>query len=124
MTRVPELLIVDDEPDFAEFVRAVGAETGFRARVATTADAFRARYAERVPDVIVMDMVMPGADGIELTRWLVEAGYRGRLIIITGYNPDYAKAARALGEHAGAIAVSVLGKPVKVAELRLALGCG
>lgn len=124
MTRVPELLIVDDEPDFAEFVRAAGAEAGFRARVATTADGFRARYAERVPDVIVMDMVMPGADGIELTRWLVEAGYRGRLIIITGYNPDYAKAARALGEHAGAITVSVLGKPVKVAELRQALGGG
>jgi CheY-like chemotaxis protein len=69
-----------------------------------------------------MDMVMPIADGIELTRWLVEAGYRGRLIIVTGYSPDYAKAARAFGEHAGAIEVSVLSKPVKVADLRQALG--
>lgn len=116
-----DLLVVDDHPDFAEFVRGVAADLGFTVRVAGGAARMRQLYAERKPDVVVLDVVMPEADGIELTRWLAQAGFRGRLILVTGYNPLFAQAARTIAEVSGAFEVSVLGKPVPLETLRRAL---
>jgi CheY-like chemotaxis protein len=113
--------VVDDEPGFAEFVGAVAREIGFSVRLATTAAAFRSHYAEQVPDVVVMDVVIPDADGIELTKWLVGNGYTGRLIFASGYNPRYADAARQFGELGGTMDIGVLHKPVTIAELRRTL---
>ena len=71
--------------------------------------------------MIVMDMVMPEMDGNELVLWLVEQRYAANLIIITGYNPDYAKDARLLAEFKGLRSVITLTKPIRVARLREAL---
>ncbi len=117
----PDLLVVDDEAAFADFVRTVAAAAGFSVRVATDGAQFHARFAERVPDVTVMDMVMPDTDGIALTRWLVGAGYDRRLIAVSGYSPQYLHAAQVFGELGGKIDVTVLSKPVTLAELRRVL---
>lgn len=62
----PSLLIIDDEPNIAEFVGFVGDEMGFEVRITTTTEAFQQSYMKGVPSAIIMDVVMPGLDGIEL----------------------------------------------------------
>ena len=118
------LLVVDDEPEFCELVRKVAADMGYEVQVATNGHTFQAAYLSLQPTLIVMDMVMPEMDGNELVLWLVEQRYAADLVIITGYNPDYAKDARLLAEFKGLRSVTTLTKPIRIARLREVLSSG
>ena len=115
------LLVVDDEVDFADFVCDLADRNGFAVATANNGIDARRRYTEFVPDVIVLDIVMPQADGIEFIEWLGSQGATARLIVVTGYNPSYAKLAERLAEARGLSSVSVLTKPVRMATLLTAL---
>ena len=115
------LLIVDDEADFAQMVARVATDLGYTAKVTTNGYDFQAAYQELAPNLIVLDMVMPEMDGNELVVWLMEQGYAARLIIITGYSPEYAQDAQLLAEFKGLRSVSTLSKPIRLAQLREAL---
>lgn len=118
------LLVVDDEPEFAEFVRKVAVDLGYDVRVTTNGRAFQKAYHELQPTTVVLDMVMPEMDGNELVLWLMQQGYASELIIITGYSPDYAKDAKLLAEFKGLRSVTTLNKPIRLAKLRAVLSGG
>ncbi|MEM7797544.1 MAG: response regulator transcription factor [Chloroflexota bacterium] len=44
--------------------------------------------AELVPDVVLMDLIMPGMDGVEATRLLKQASPRSNVIVLTSYHED------------------------------------
>ena len=115
------LLIVDDEADFAKFVSTVATELGYDVIATTTAKSFQSAYLSAVPDVIVLDIVMPDKDGIETIDWLISQSCRARILIISGYNPSVTAAAKAIGEVKGRLTVNQLQKPIKLAELRAQL---
>ena len=121
MSERPDLLIVDDFPEFAEMLRVVGTRLGFAVRVAASAAEFRKRYAERVPGVVVMDLSLPDGDGLDLAHWLAVMGFAGRLILVSGRNPQQLRAKLAARELGGAIEVGVLSKPAALADIRAAL---
>ena len=116
------LLVVDDEPEFGEFVRKVATDLGYEVRVTTNGKAFQTAYHELQPTTVVLDMVMPGMDGNEIVLWLMQQHYAANLIIITGYSPDYAADARRLAEFKGLRSVTMLTKPIRLAKLREVLG--
>jgi CheY-like chemotaxis protein len=118
------LLVIDDEPEIGEFVRKVATGLGYEVRVTTDGHSFQSAYHELRPTTIVMDMVMPEMDGNELVLWLMEQHYDANLIIITGYNPDYAKDARLLAEFKGLRSVITLIKPIRLDKLREVLSGG
>ncbi len=115
------LLIVDDEPDFGEFVRQVAQTLGYKVMVTTNGRDFQQGYNDFQPNLILLDMVMPDMDGNEVLLWLLQKGYSAGLIITTGYSPDYAQEAKTLAEFNGLQKVSTLTKPVRSIELRSAL---
>ncbi len=62
------ILVVEDEPAIAEAVRARLASEGYRVRVADDGpQAIRAAAEER-PDLVVLDLMLPGMDGLEVCR--------------------------------------------------------
>lgn len=114
------LLVIDDEPGFCNFVREVAEGVGYDVIVASGADEFRHAYGEKNPAIVVVDMVMPDVDGIELINWLGEQGCTAQVLVMTGYNPQYADAAVVLGNVQG-LNVKRFSKPVRAATLREAL---
>jgi DNA-binding response OmpR family regulator len=115
------LLVVDDEPDFAEFVSSTATDLGYQAKVCTRSSDFRRLYAEFAPTHIVLDVVMPDVDGIEIMQWLADQGATAKVIVTTGYNPQYAKMAGLVGTDRGLQLVDTLTNPVRLADLRNAL---
>jgi CheY-like chemotaxis protein len=90
-------------------------------RVTVRADEFAEIYESFAPTVIVMDVVMPEVDGIELVQWLAQEKCRAKILIVTGYNPHYADAAKRLVSAGDLPSVETLTKPISLADLRAAL---
>jgi len=115
------LMVVDDDADFGSFVRRVAHKLNFEVEVATRGSAFMAAYERFAPTVVVLDIVMPDIDGIELIRWLIEKQSKARIVLISGFDAQYGKAAAALAELAGLASITRLTKPVATADLESAL---
>jgi DNA-binding response OmpR family regulator len=115
------LLVIDDEPDFGASVRLVAERLGFEVEVTTRARDFMTAYDAFDPTVIILDMIMPDMDGIELVQWLVSVRSTARIIIISGFSPTYAKSAATLGAAKGLLSISRLVKPVSLAILTATL---
>jgi DNA-binding NtrC family response regulator len=115
------LLIIDDERDFAEYVGEIGIDMGYDVTVTDNAMDFMKAYRKSEPTSIVIDMVMPGVDGVELIGWLAQQHCEAHIMIVTGYNPRYAELAENLGDAKGLSNIKSYTKPLKLADLRQAL---
>lgn len=77
------VLLVDDEPELRALLAEYFGRNGFTVLQAENAAAARARVAEQVPDVAVLDINMPGENGLSLARALREAHPRLGLVMLT-----------------------------------------
>jgi DNA-binding NarL/FixJ family response regulator len=94
------ILLVDDQELLRVGFRMVlEAQPGLEvAGEAANGDEAVALVADLDPDVVLMDVRMPGIDGVEATRRIVAAGSRSRVIILTTFDIDeYAYAALRAG---------------------------
>jgi len=84
------LLVADDHDRFREGVRAMLRHAGEVELVgeATTGDEAIAAADELQPDVVLMDLRMPGVNGIEATRRILETSPHMRILVLTMYEDD------------------------------------
>ena len=64
----PHALVVDDEPRLVRLVSAYLEREGFSVSTAADGEDAIRRAHERPPDVVVLDLMLPGIDGIEVCR--------------------------------------------------------
>ena len=117
----PKLLVVDDEPAVGRMLVHAAEECGYDAGLAISAEAFRSRYRNDPPDVVLLDLSLPGGDGIELLRFLGEAGARSLIFIVSGFDRRVVEAAMRLGLALGLRMGGCLTKPLMVKDLAEAL---
>jgi DNA-binding response OmpR family regulator len=67
---VKTVLVVDDEPIVREVVVRYLEREGYRTLEAGDGDAARDALARTSPDLVVLDVMLPGTDGLELCRWI------------------------------------------------------
>ncbi len=81
--RIPQVLVVDDEPNIRELVEVALKFHGCSVTTASSGkDALRQAETAR-PDLIVLDVMMPGMDGFEVCRRLRSAGNEVPVIFLT-----------------------------------------
>jgi two-component system response regulator ResD len=68
----PCVLVVDDEPIVREVVVRYLRREGFRTLEAADGDAARALLERETPSLVVLDLMLPGTDGLALCRWIRE----------------------------------------------------
>ena len=112
------VLVVDDEEDFAAFVAQSCRQLGCVVRTCHSSPEAKQAVGDFNPDFMVLDMVMPGEDGIEFLRWFGSTAFRAKVLLVTGFNPKYAEMAGQLGRIAGVEVVGVLTKPVRLKMLQ------
>jgi DNA-binding response OmpR family regulator len=78
----PTILIADDEPDVLELVGYRLSRSGFTVVEACDGEEALARALDQVPDLAVLDVMMPKLDGYELTRRLRSADATQRVPVI------------------------------------------
>lgn len=77
------LLVVDDEPALRETLERALVAEGYAVETAPDGVAALRVVARTEPDAIVLDVLMPGADGLEVTRRLRDDGHRVPILLLT-----------------------------------------
>ncbi len=68
------ILVVEDEPSIREVLSLYLRRAGYEVEVAGDGRAALESLADRMPDLVVLDLMLPHVDGLEITRWLRERG--------------------------------------------------
>jgi two-component system, OmpR family, response regulator MprA len=108
----PAILVVDDDPPIRRMLERTLAAEGYGVRTAADGGAALAAVERSVPDLIVLDVTMPGVDGLAVARRLRGKGLGMPILMLTARDgvPD-----RVAGLDAGAD--DYLVKPFAVQEL-------
>jgi FixJ family two-component response regulator len=81
----PTVRLVDDDPAVARALARLLREHGFRTAVFDSAEAFLARLDDIAPGCLVLDVNLPGLDGLALQRRLSDAGPALPIVFLTGH---------------------------------------
>jgi CheY-like chemotaxis protein len=88
MTAAVRILLVDDEPDFLESIAFLLTSKGYAVEKAQNGDEALGRVRQQPPDVIFMDVNMPGISGIETLRQLRAFNKTVPVILVTAALAD------------------------------------
>jgi EAL domain-containing protein (putative c-di-GMP-specific phosphodiesterase class I) len=112
------LLILDDDPKIGPLISSIAKSAGFTAQVAITPGQFFEKYESWMPTHIILDLIMPDMDGVEVLVELSRRDCRAGILIISGAETRVLDAAgRSATEH-GLSFVGALTKPFTSARLR------
>lgn len=108
------ILVADDDPDIRRYVAIVLERAGYKVSVAADGDAALKLAREQSPDLLLLDVAMPGQDGVEVCR-AIQADWHvpPPVIFLTAAGHTQARVA---GLDAGA--VDYISKPFELEELR------
>jgi two-component system phosphate regulon response regulator OmpR len=84
----PHLLVVDDDARLRELLRRYLSDSGFRVTIAANVSEARANLASFAFDLVVLDVMMPGESGLELTRSLRREGRVPILLLTAMAEPE------------------------------------
>jgi DNA-binding response OmpR family regulator len=110
------ILVVDDEPPIRDLLRKFLSARDYQVRVAADGQQALALVDQKSPDLIVLDVNMPGMNGVEVLKRLRAKNYAGGVIFLTSSQDE-----TLLQEGLELGSVDILGKPVDLERLELTI---
>jgi len=83
MSDAVRILVIDDDPKISAVVRRGLVYEGYRVVEAATGEEGLAKAREHLPDLVVLDVMLPGIDGLEVCRRLRAAGDETAILMLT-----------------------------------------
>ena len=111
------MLVIDDEEDICEIIAEVGSRRGLEVKTLSNTENVAAILTNFKPDFIMLDLMMPGMDGVELLRLLSEHAKDAKLCLISGSDARVLNSARRLGSAHGLDVIAALEKPLNMEVL-------
>jgi len=108
------VLVIDDEGAFRAFAATVIEGLGYEALEATSAETGLALAAAAEPAVILLDLQMPGCDGVEVLRALAKAKSRATVVLVSGFGGRVLHTAVQVGRDHGLAMSGYVEKPVEL----------
>src|SRR5687767_11649262 len=109
--RAPVLLTIDDEQEIVDTICAIGARAGFHAVSSTSPERLQELIEAEHPDVIILDLQMPGRDGVSALRLLADTRSSAKIFLVTGMDERTIAAAEQYGVSRGLTVLGTLQKP-------------
>ncbi len=81
----PSIMIVDDEPSILQSLKGILADDGFEVSTASNGYEALKRIEQEAPDLVLLDVWMPGLDGIETLQEIKKISPVTQVVIITGH---------------------------------------
>ncbi|VAW61267.1 diguanylate cyclase/phosphodiesterase (GGDEF & EAL domains) with PAS/PAC sensor(s) [hydrothermal vent metagenome] len=113
---LPRLTIIDDEADLVDFIGLIAEQVNFDVEKYLDANLFMKNY-QFDSDVIVLDLMMPNVDGIEVIRYLANAHCKAQLVLISGFDQSILHSAQELAKEQNLNFYGCLSKPFRAHEL-------
>lgn len=118
----PKLLIVDDDELMARTIEGIARREGFDVRVTDDPERFLELVGDWQPNVVVIDLIMPDFDGVQVLNALAQRKSEVRVIITSGIGQRVLDAARRFAREQGLNIVGMLPKPFSPPSVRRLLG--
>ena len=111
------VVIVDDDVDMADFVSDATELLGFDPVVVGNGRHCLEHVKKQPPACLIMDIVMPDMDGVELLNKLAEADSKAPVIVMSGYDGKYLESVSMIAEANGVEVLGALMKPFSIDDL-------
>lgn len=122
MSELGRLLIVDDEPDVGTLLAEVAKGSGFQVKVISGSLDFPDAFQTFHPNLILLDLMMPDLDGLQILRSLAEAHCDAHIILASGADGRVLNATARIAGELGLTIKKILRKPIAVEDLEAVLG--
>jgi two-component system response regulator MtrA len=112
-----KLLVIDDQASITKVVDLVASKIGLE--VKTVNDPLRAldAYIDFQPDIVILDMIMPEKDGVDVLNEMLLTGIKTRIILTSGFSESYLRLAEGVARFHDNDRIFVLKKPFRRDEL-------
>jgi DNA-binding response OmpR family regulator len=111
------ILIIDADRETAQFVRGVAESYGDTAIVTADAQAFKAAYLKRTPDIVFIGIETPHSSGAELMGFLAAQKSRAVIFVMRDRGTDFFETAESFSQFQDLNIARILVKPVRLADL-------
>ncbi len=86
MAKKLKLLVVDDEDSLRLLVHDELVNSGYQVDTAESGETALEMIAKKKFDIVILDIRMPGIDGLEVLKHIREEGIKSKVILLTGVN--------------------------------------